>query len=185
MEDQQIIALFHQRSEHAIEELSKKYGALCMQLACNIVGNAHDAEECVNDAYLALWNSIPPKEPDPLCAYLCAVVRNISMNRYDHNHAAKRNSPYTIAIHELEGCIPSPRSTEEEIEAKHIAHSIDLFLKTLDKRSRVLFVRRYWYGEPIAALAIRFGTSRHMISVRLFRIREKLKKHLRKEGVHI
>lgn len=185
MEDRQIIALFQQRSERAIEELSKKYGALCMQLACNIVGNAHDAEECVNDAYLALWNSIPPKEPDPLCAYLCAIVRNISMNRYDHNRAAKRHSPYIIAIQELEGCIPSPRSTDEEVEAKQIARSIDCFLKKLDQRSRVLFVRRYWYGESVAALANRFGTSRHMVSVRLFRIREKLKKHLRKEGVHI
>lgn len=144
-----------------------------MKLAYNILGNAHDAEECVNDAYLAMWNAIPPAKPNPLSAYLCAIVRNIAINRYYSNSAEKRNSQYTIALQELDGCIPSPVSTEDILQAKQVAQSIDVFLRKLDQQSRVLFVRRYWHGESIAELAKLFSISRHAVSVRLFRIREK------------
>ncbi len=185
MEDWEILDLFAQRSEQAILEISRKYGPLCMKLAYNILGNIHDAEECVNDAYLAIWNRIPPEAPSPLSAYLSTIVRNISINRYYSNTAHKRNSQYTIALQELDGCIPSPVSTEDRLQAKHIGQSIDTFLRKLDKSSRVLFVRRYWYGDSIEELSAYFRISRRTVSVRLFRIRQKLRKHLRKEGIEI
>lgn len=185
MEDWEILDLFQQRSEQAILEVSRKYGPLCMKLAYNILGNISDAEECVNDAYLALWNRIPPEEPNPISAYLCTIVRNISINRYYSNTAHKRNSQYTIALQELDGCIPSPVSTEDILQAKQITHSIESFLKKLDKRSRVLFIRRYWHGDSIEELSAFFGISCRAVSVRLFRIREKLRKYLRKEGMQI
>lgn len=185
MDDSQIIALLEARSESAIEALSLKYGKLCMKLSMNILGDLHDAQECVNDAYLRVWNSIPPEKPYSLSSYLCTIVRNISINRFYANHASKRNSSYSVAIHELKGCIPCPHTTEDILMAKHTAQSIDVFLNKLDQRSRVLFVRRYWHGDSIEELSDLLGISRHMVSVRLYRIREKLRKHLLKEGVNV
>ena len=184
VEDQQIIALFQQRSENAIVELSAKYGPLCKKLAYNILGDRHDAEECVNDAYLTLWNKIPPEAPEPLSAYLCAVVRNIAINRYYYNTAAQRSSSYTVALQEIEGCLPSPASVESDYLAKETTRSIEQFLKKQDQKARVLFMRRYWYGDSIEELSALFGISKHQVSVRLHRIRTKLKKHLIKEGIY-
>ena len=184
MEDSQIITLFQNRSETAIRELSAKYGPLCIKLAFNILGDIHDAEECVSDAYLVLWNQIPPEEPEPLSAYLCAVVRNIAVNRYDYNTASRRDSSYTVALQEIEGCIPSPGSVESDFLAKETSQIIDQFLRKQDQKTRVLFVRRYWFGDSIEELSALFGINRHQVSVRLHRIREKLKKYLIKEGIY-
>lgn len=185
MEDRQIIALFQNRSEDAIGQLAAKYGPLCKKLAYNILGDAHDAEECVSDAYLVLWNKIPPEEPEPLSAYLCAVVRNIAVNRYYYNTSAQRNSSYTVALQEIEGCLPSPASVESDLLAKETIQIINKFLRKQDQQTRVLFVRRYWFGDSIEELSTLFGISRHQVSVRLHRIRVKLKKHLVKEGIDL
>lgn len=181
-EDSQIIALFFARAEAAIAALSEKYGADCRRIAANILKNTLDAEECVNDAYLAAWNTIPPQKPDPLRAYLLRIVRNIAITRYHANTAEKRNSYYDAALAELEGCLAASDSVEEAIDADELSRQIDCFLAALDKESRMLFVRRYWYADSIEALAVRFHLQQNAVSVRLWRIREKLKIHLRKEG---
>jgi RNA polymerase sigma-70 factor (ECF subfamily) len=185
MDDKQILSLFEARSEQAIRELAAKYGPLCKNLAYHILVDSHDAEECVNDAYLALWEQIPPAQPGSLSAYLCAIVRNIAITRYHANTAKKRNSSYTVSLQELERDIPCPNGVDDELEARRITDSINTFLKKLDKHSRVLFIRRYWHGYSIEELSQLFGISHHTVSVRLSRIREKLKKHLRKDGVQI
>ena len=105
MEDKRIIDLFFARSELAIEALAAKYGALCSRIAENILGDSMDAEECVNDAYLGVWNSVPPQRPDPLRSFLCRIVRNLSISRYHANTAKKRNSSYDVALEELEGIL--------------------------------------------------------------------------------
>ena len=105
MEDQQIIRLFFERSEQAITELSRKYGALCFQIADNILDDPQDAEECVNDAWLGAWNSIPPQRPDPLRAYICRIVRNLSLKKLRANSALKRSSRFEVSLSELEDCI--------------------------------------------------------------------------------
>lgn len=184
-EDSQIIALFFARAEAAIAALSEKYGADCRRIAANILKNTLDAEECVSDAYLAAWNTIPPQKPDPLRAYLLRIVRNIAITRYHANTAEKRNSYYDAALAELEGCLASSDTVEEAIDADELSHQIDRFLAALDKESRMLFVRRYWYADSIEALAARFHLQKNAVSVRLWRIREKLKIHLRKEGYSI
>lgn len=185
MDDRQIIALFLERSEQAVTELSSKYGTLCTRVATNILNDPQDAEECVNDAYLGVWNTVPPREPDPLVSYLFRIVRNLALKRYRHNVAAKRNSIYDVALDELEGCLAAVGLVEEALDARETARLINEFLATLEKEQRVLFVRRYWYADSIGELATLFDTSRHQISVRLSRIREKLKKHLIKEGVFV
>jgi RNA polymerase sigma-70 factor (ECF subfamily) len=185
LDDKKIIELFYERSEQAITELSKKYGLLCEKIADNILNNHLDAEECVNDAYLAVWNTIPPQNPDSLVSYVCRIVRNQAIKKYHENTALKRNSIYDTSLDELEEVLPSSASVEGELEAKEVSAIIDRFLETLDKQSRTMFIRRYWYSDSIEEIALSFKTSKHYISVRLSRIRKALKKYLVKEGVSV
>lgn len=166
-------------------ELSKKYGTICTRIAKNILNNSLDAEECVNDAYLGAWNTIPPQKPNPLKTYICRIVRNLSIKRYHSNTSMKRNSFYDAALDELENCIPSGKTVESELSARELAQIIDDFLDTLDKENRVIFVRRYWYSDSISDISKRFHMSNNNISVRLSRTREKLKNYLRKEGFEV
>lgn len=185
MDDSQIIDLFFERSQRAIAELSKKYGAVCSSVSKNILGNSLDAEECVNDAYLGAWNTIPPQRPAPLLTYVCRIVRNLSIAKYHANTAVKRNSFYDEALDELEDCLSSADTVESELKAEELARLIDQFLDALDKQNRVMFVQRYWYLESVAAIAQRFGLSANSASVRLFRTREKLRRYLKKEGFDV
>lgn len=185
MEDSKIIELFHERSEQAIVELSKKYGTICTRIAKNILNNELDAEECVNDAYFGAWNTIPPQSPNPLQTYICRIVRNLSIKKYHKNTAIKRNSFYDIALDELENCIPSGKTVEDELLVKELTQKIDEFLATLNQEKRVMFVRRYWYSDSISEIAKEFHMSNNNVSVGLLRTREKLKKYLRKEGFEI
>ena len=185
MDDGKIIELFYERSEQAIIELSNKYGAVCSKVAFNILNNMQDTEECVNDAYLGTWNTIPPQNPNPLLSYVCKIVRNIAIKKYHSNTAAKRNSLYDVALDELENCFPSTASVEDEYNAMELSQIIDEFLATLTLENRIMFVRRYWYSDSIENLAKLFQTNNHKISVRLSRTREKLKKYLIEKGVFL
>lgn len=115
MEDRLIIELFFERSEQGITELSKKYGTLCRSLSNQILRNAQDAEECVNDAFLAAWNTIPPARPDPLSAYICRITRNISLKKYHSLTAQKRNSRYDIILEEVSELLTAKDSVEDEL----------------------------------------------------------------------
>lgn len=185
MEDQEIIKLFYERSDQAIHELAEKYGKLFRKIAANILNNFDDVEECVNDAYLGAWNSIPPENPNPLSTYVCKIVRNLSLKKYHANTAAKRNSLYDIALGELEECIYAKETVESEVSKKELMNLLNQFLSELDVESRVIFVRRYWYGDAISDIANDLGKKRNTISVRLKRIRQSLKVYLQKEGVVI
>lgn len=183
VDDSKIIELFYERSEQAIMELSKKYGAVCNKVAVNILNNRLDAEECVNDAYLGAWNTIPPQKPNPLLTYICRIVRNLCIKKYHSNTALKRNSFYDIALDELENCISSSYSVEDEMSANELAKYLDDFLDSLDRDNRVMFVRRYWYADSISDIAAMFNMSNHNVTMRLSRMREKLRKFLLKEGI--
>ena len=185
LEDSKIIELFFARVEQAIVELSAKYGTVCRRIARNILKNDLDAEECVNDTYLAAWNTIPPEKPDPLKTYIFRIVRNISIAKYHANTSIKRNSYYDVALEELESCLAASITVEQEIAANELSKQIDRFLATLDEESQMLFVRRYWYSDDISDLADRFHMNNNNVSVRLSRIRNKLKNYLQKEGYEI
>ena len=182
MEDSKIIDLFFERSEQAIEELDSKYGPAVKKTAANILKDRLDVEECVNDTYLNTWNSIPPHVPDPLAAYVCRIARNLAVNRYHANHAEKRNGNFDLVLDEMEECIPSGVNVETEYEARELSSAINCFLSTLDRKDRFLFVRRYWYADSVADLAAVTNGNANRISVRLFRLREKLRNSLMKEG---
>lgn len=183
MEDSKIIELFTERSEQAIIELSNKYGKLCGSVASSILPDPGDVEECLNDAYLGVWNSIPPKNPEYLPGYVCKIVRNLAIKRLRFNSAGKRNTLYDVPLAELEETFPVSGSVEEEIEAKIVAGIVNKFLSTLGKDDRVMFVRRYWGADTVETLAADFGKSKHLVSAKLSRIRKNLKKYLSKEGI--
>lgn len=185
IDDEAIIELFFERSEKAIPELERKYGKICNSLSYNIMGSRQDAEECVNDAYLGVWNAIPPAKPDPLCAYIYKIVRNISLKAYDKKKTSKRNSYYTVAMEEIEPYIAAPNTVETEIEAKELAHIIEDFLDVLTTENRVIFMRRYWFGDNCKEIAMRVGSTEKNIAVRLTRIRQKLKDYLTENEVFL
>ena len=185
MEDRQIIDLFLERSEQALAELERKYGAAVRKTAAQILGDRQDVEECVNDTWLGVWNSIPPQEPDPLISYVCRIARNLAVKRYHANTARKRGGNYALVLDELEECIPSDVDVETELEARELTAAIDRFLAGLSGEDRFLFVRRYFFADPVSELAARTNASPNRTAVRLFRLREKLRKTLIKEGWHV
>ncbi len=185
MEDVKIIELFYARSEQAIKELDIKYGKLCHKLSYNILNNRDDVDECVNDAYLGAWNAIPPAKPNPLQAYICKIVRNISLKLYYRREAAKRSSAYEIAMQELEDCISSPNTVEAEMEAKELARIIQDFLDTLSEENCVIFMRRYWFSDNYKEIAERVGLTEKTVSVRLTRIRKQMKNYLIEREVFV
>lgn len=180
MDDKQIIRLFFERSEQAITELSRKYGALCFQIADNILNDRRDAEECVNDAWLGTWNSIPPQRPDPLRAYVCRITRNHALKKLRANTALKRGSRFEVSLSELEDCV-SDSSPEGQLSVSELTAQINAFLAALDRDDRVMFVRRYWFAAPLAEIAETFGISENNAAVRLSRMRKKLRKILENE----
>lgn len=183
MEDRQILDLFFDRSQQAIEATQEKYGEKMRRLAENLLGSSLDAEECVNDACLGAWNSIPPKRPEPLLPYLYKTVRNLALHRYHRNTAQKRGGcGFDAAFDELENVLVSPGGPESELDAKELGRVIEGFLRKLSSRDRALFLGRYWFGEAYDVLAFRLGMTENNAAVRVSRIREKLKSYLVKKG---
>ena len=182
MLDEQIIELFFERSEQAINELDGKYGKVLHKLSFNILNDRLDAEECVNDSYLGTWNAIPPETPNPLLTFVCKIVRNISIKRYYAKTAVKRNSAYDVAMSEVANYILSPNNVETEIEAKELAYLIENFLDTLTVENRVIFIRRYWFSDTYKEIADRVGLTEKMVSMRLTRIRKRMREYLMNRG---
>ncbi len=184
MKDQEIVALYWERSQKAIEETQNQYGEKLRRLAENLLGSYQDAEECVNDACLGAWNSIPPNRPDPLLPYLYRIVRNQALKRYHHDTAQKRGGTgFHIVFEELEGVLVSPGGPEKELDAKVLSQTLNNFLRGLSHKDRTLFLGRYWFGEAYDTLALRLGLSENSCAVRVSRIRKKLKTYLTKKGV--
>ena len=180
MEDLQIIDLYNQRDENAISETAKKYGAFCESIAFNILTIAADVEECVNDTYLQAWNSIPPQQPARLGAWLGKVVRNIAINLWNKNHRKKRYAGMEQLLSELEDCIPSPITVEQEIEEKELTEFLNTWLASLSKADRILFMRRYWNGEAVKDLAKEYRIMPRDMAKRMYRLRQSLKSALEK-----
>ena len=181
--DADIVALYLQRSEKALEETQQKYGAYCRSAAYGILHDLHLAEECLNDALLRCWNSIPPHQPENLRTYLGKLVRNVAINRLEANTAAKRGGGQRVlALEELSQCLPAedPDAIEDSLAVRH---ALDRFLATLSQDSRRIFVRRYWFLDSVQDIARAYGFTESKVSVSLYRTREKLRKYLTKEGI--
>lgn len=185
MEDIQIINLYFARSEAAIAATSEKYGGYLYCIALNIVKNHEDSEEIVNDTYNGAWNVIPPKWPIPLKTFLARITRNISFDKLEYLLAKKRNAELEVLLSEAVECIPANTNVEKEWALQEVGKSINRFLSQIDRESRIIFVRRYWYGDSIKDIKKRFSLSESKIKNNLYRTRKQLKKFLESEGVVI
>lgn len=186
MDDSQIIRLYFERSETAIAETDKKYGAFLNQVAYNILRGAEDTEEIVNDTYLGAWNAIPPAKPERLKYFLSRIARNLAINRLDYLQAKRRASMAQQLLSELDECIPDRNGSAEDVwEEKEIGASLNRFLSTLDKTDCLVFVSRYFYSLSCKEIAGRTSLSERKIKYLLFKLRGKLKTHLEKDGVII
>jgi RNA polymerase sigma-70 factor (ECF subfamily) len=191
MEDNQIVDLYFGRDERAITESEIKYGGFCTRIAMNILDNAQDAEECVNDTYLHAWQAIPPTRPAKLGAFLAKITRNLSIDRFKAKKAAKRgDSLFFASLDELNECIPQGSTGfgggfDEESEARRIGECIDRFLRKQSGEMQDVFICRYFYSDSIGEIARRFGLSESKIKSMLHRARQKLRKHLESEGIRL
>ena len=183
MDDDQIVDLFWKREESAIEQAAEKYGSYCQTIALNILSNREDAEECVNDTWLRVWNAIPPERPKVFRAWVGKITLRLALNRWHKNHSQKRFAGLEEVLSELEECLPSDEMIEQQIAANEITRIINQWLGTLEREDRVIFVRRYWYGDTVKQLALECGVSPGKIAKRLFLLRGKLKAALAKEDV--
>lgn len=184
MDDSKILELFFARDEDAIRHTHDTYGRRLFTLADNIVRNDEDAEESVNDTYLKAWETIPPKKPVYFFAYLAKICRNFALKKLDWKNAAKRSAEVVSLTQEMEGCIPDS-SRDRELEAKELGRILDSFLRTLSEDNQMVFLRRYWYVDTTAEIAVRYGISESAVLMRLNRTRSKLAVYLEKEGIKV
>ena len=183
MRDDKIVSLYFQRDEQAIRETQKKYEKYLYKVAFNILSNAEDSKESVNDTYLAAWNSIPPNKPLFLITYLAKITRRISIDRFRKSTRNKRiPSEYIMSLDELQECIADNNTPEKEFELEILISAINEFLASLPETSRNLFICRYFFCDSLEDTAKYCGISTSAAKSRLFRIREQLKEHLIKEG---
>lgn len=181
MSDQEIIALFWERSEDAIRLAEEAYGPLCRTIARNVLKDEEDVAECVNDVWHSLWNAIPPERPVCLRAYIARITRNLALKHINKQNAAKRQA-VTVSFEELGECVPANMTVEDAVAGRELSRLLDAFLDTLDTESRNLFLRRYYFFDSVSALAKMFGYSQSKVKTKLFRIRKQLKDYLAKEA---
>jgi len=183
MEDIKIIELFNLRDEQAISETDIKYGRSCRRMARDILSDREEAEECVDDTYLALWNAIPPQYPRNYPAYVFRILRNLGLNRLRQCHAQKRGGgELPLALHELEAVLSSTNTPERAYEAKELVREINRFLAALSPDERAIFLSRYWLLLPTGEIAKRLGFSPSKVRTTLHRSRKRLHQHLSMEG---
>ena len=182
MDDHGIIALFFARSELAISAAMERYQKYCLKIARNILPDERDAEECVQDACMRLWDTIPPQQPRYLGAYLAQITRNLALDRYAYNHAEKRSTALTMAFEELEPYVAGSGDPDAVSQQKDFRRLLNDFLRKLPKEKRVIFVRRYFYGDSVRQTADFCGCTEGKVRTVLFRVRNDLKITLEKEG---
>lgn len=186
MEDNLIVDMFFSEPDSALEELRTKYENYCHTIAFNILGSNEDCEECINDMLLRVWNSIPPNRPENLAAYVAKITRNLALDRLRKNKAERRGGGESqIAMEELGDILHGADELSRLEDSKEIQEALNRFLATLTKTERGVFLRRYWMMESISVIASTYGMSLSKASSMLHRLRQRLKKHLEKEGIYL
>lgn len=181
MNDQKIIEMLFERSEAALTHLQSRFGKYCHTISYNILGNDFDAQECVNDTYLSVWNSIPPDRPKNLSVYIGHITRNISINLLIKNSTKKHASSADLVLDELAEIVSD--DTSDFSDSVFIKQAIKSFIDKLSAKDRRIFIQRYWYSYSTRAIAESLGKDENYVYVKLSRLRADLKKHLDKEGI--
>lgn len=183
MEDEQIVALYWERSETAIRETAAKYEKYCYSIAFGILKNREDAQESVNDTYLDAWNSMPPHRPFLLSTFLGKITRRVSIDRWRRYTAKKRGGgEMALLLSELTECVPAERTVERDWELSELARTVNEFLLSLPEEKQRVFLCRYWYADSVASIAKRTGFSQSKVKSMLYHSRKALREHLDKEG---
>ncbi len=182
MDDQEIVALYFAREQRAITATEEKYGNLCYHIAYNVLHNSEDAEECVNDTYVGVWNAIPPTRPQNLMAFVCRIARNLSLKRLAFLTREKRSTDITVSLEELAAVLPDERYVPD-VSDEDVGRLISGFLRTQKPAVRDVFIRRYYFFDPVREIAVRYGFTESKVKNMLFHTRNKLKEYLIKEGV--
>ena len=183
LDDKQIVDLYWERSEKAITETDKKYGRYCHYIAYQILADNEDAEEIVNDTYLKTWNTVPPNYPDPLKSYVGMISNQLALDRYNAKKTARRGGgKLSLIYHELDECIADEDENEDWAEILALRDALNRFLGSLPKKTRNIFVRRYWYASSLSEIARQYGMRENAVAILMFRTRQKLRDFLRKEG---
>lgn len=177
MDDHALIQMLFNRVEAVLEALAQRFGKRLTMTAFNILNNSEDAEECVNDTYLAVWNAIPPTRPDPLPPYVYRTGKNIALNRLRAQNAQKR-SGYELSLEELANCVPTPSPDRD------LGRGLNAWLEALPQKDRVIFLRRHWFGDSVKSIAKGMLMTESAVSVRLHRLKNLLKDYLTKEGYY-
>lgn len=181
MDDKAIIALYFSRSEQAITETKTKYDRLCMKIANAVLQSPEDSEECVNTSYLKIWNAIPPKNPESFCAYLCRIVKNTALSLCEKASKGRFDEQYD----ELDEVLRTGKTVEDEYDSKALGEALNGFLKTQKRRSREIFIARYYFNMPTREIAMSFDMTDTAVRSRLARTREQLRKYLSERGVNV
>ncbi|MBQ8905213.1 MAG: RNA polymerase sigma factor [Ruminococcus sp.] len=183
MDDAQIVALFEMRDEQAITETTRKYEQMCRRIADDILHNEQDANECVNDAMLRVWKTIPPQKPRNLAAYLTTIIQNLAYDRLKFNLRHKRNNgQLPLILDELSECIAASDSIENDMDEHLLDELLARFLDTLSYEHRTVFVMRYMACAPICEIAAMYQLSESKVKISLYRTRKRLKRVLQQEG---
>ena len=184
MEDQQIVDLYWRRDADAIGETASKYGGYCRTIAQNILSDRQDAEECLNDTWIGAWNAMPPHRPSRLGLFLGKITRNLAWDTVRARTARKRGGgEYTAALEELGECVPPSPGADQAVLDRELEALVNRFLGGLPVRECNVFLRRYWYVEPLEAIAGRYGLKENTVKTILRRTRGKLRVYLEKEGI--
>lgn len=183
MKDSAIIGLYWNRDPEAIPATAKKYGSYCMHIALRILNSREDAEECVNDLYLNVWNSIPPHRPEKLSAYLGKLTRNLAYNRWSYLRAEKRGGgELPLVLEELGECVSGKDDVENRVIHREVLAQVNGFLRSVSRRKRIVFLKRYWYAEPIAEISREMGMTEGGVAILLSRMRRELRDYLMERG---
>lgn len=185
MEDEKIVELLYVHENNSLEEVANKYGSMIYNISNRILNDEQDAQECVNDTYMKIWNTIPPYKPNFLKSFICKIVRQISIDKYRGNKAQKRDGSYDVPLLDLDYEIIDNHSIENELESKALSDCINEYVKSLNIENQTLFIRRYFLAESIKELSKRFEMNENIVAVKLFRIRKDLIKYLKREEYEI
>ena len=184
MKDSQIVALYWQRDQQALQCTQEKYGPYCYAIASRILSAPQDAEESVNDTYWGAWNAMPPHKPDILSTFLGKLTRRISLKRWRDSHRQKRGSGQVpLALEELSQCIPDSSRVEDAVDARRLQTVLKDFVHSLPETERRVFVCRYWYLAGVGEIAQAFGFTESKVKSMLYRSRKKLAVLLEQEGL--